>query len=57
MKIWGGTEADYLLLTPDSNTAYLLTATPPYVPISIDDSFTGTTLDTSIWTATQYGAE
>ena len=57
MKIWGWTEADYLLLTPDSNTAYLLTATPPYVPISIDDSFTGNTLDTSIWTAEQLGSE
>ena len=29
MKIWGWTEADYLLLTPDSNTAYLLTAGSP----------------------------
>lgn len=55
MKIWGWIEADYQSLTPDSNTLYALIATPPYVPISIDDSFTGTTLDTSIWTANQYG--
>lgn len=58
MKIWGWTEADYQSLTPDSNTAYLLTANSP-TPwwVSINDSFTGNALDTSIWTAEQLGSE
>lgn len=55
MKIWGGTEADYLLLTPDSNTAYLLTANSPTPPTpSSRPTITGFSYDSKTLGVSQY---
>lgn len=55
MKIWWGTEADYLLLTPDSNTAYLLTAGSPTPPSPWQDwdTITGFTYDNKTLSVSQ----
>ena len=52
IKIWG-TDVEKLYI----GSELIRPSSTPSAPTTFDDSFTGTSLDTSIWTATQYGTE